>query len=72
MNLLNCVLPENYEEFEIKGVQFTKFNEDGIRLDQKEAYAQFIAEDKKRAVVDSYEFITDKPINVVDNDLKPT
>ena len=72
MNLLNCVLPENYEEFEIKGVNFTKFNEDGNRLDQKETYAHFIAEDKKRAVVDSYEFIPEKPVHIVDNDLNPT
>ena len=35
VELLDTVIPENYEKYEIEGVEFVKYDEDGNRLDQK-------------------------------------
>jgi hypothetical protein len=32
MKLLDVVLPENYENYEIQGVKFEKFNEEGLSI----------------------------------------
>jgi hypothetical protein len=38
MKLLDVVLPENYENYEIQGVKFEKFNEEGLSIDKKKQY----------------------------------
>lgn len=38
MKLLDVVLPENYENYEIQGVKFEKFNEEGLSYDKKTQY----------------------------------
>lgn len=42
--MLDEVLPKDYENYQIEGVEFVKYNEDGNRLDQQESYKKYIAD----------------------------
>ena len=68
VKLLDCVLPENYDEIKISGVEFEKYNEDGLNIRDKEQYEKFYAEENV-AVIDSYDCVP-KVVDLVDNDLK--
>lgn len=71
MKMLDEVLPKDYENYQIEGVQFVKYNEDGNRLDQQESYKKYIADPvERRGIVDSFEYAPPKPVDVVDNDLE--
>lgn len=69
--MLEEVMPENYDDYQIEGVEFTKFDQDGNRIDRKKTFEKYLAEpEEKVAVIDSYEYVPEKPLIVVDNDLK--
>lgn len=44
--LLEVVLPENYDNYEIQGVEFIKYDDDGIRVDEKDKSGKYIASAK--------------------------
>ena len=44
MDMLEQVLPEDYDTYFIEGIQFAKFDDDGNRLDKKHTFAQYMAE----------------------------
>ena len=70
LELLDIVLPENYDEYQIDGVDFVKYDDDGIRIDEKDKIRKYIADVGARPVLDSYDFVPDKIVDIVDNDLE--
>ena len=52
------------------GLQFKRFNEDGLDMSQRHKYEKYIAGDDV-VVVDSFQVETAPPPLQVDNDLKP-
>lgn len=71
--LLEVVIPEDYEKYQIKGVEFEKYDEDGnlISESQREGFERFLAKPgEKRAIVDSYNYVPEKARDVFDSDLK--
>jgi hypothetical protein len=44
IKLLDVLIPENYENFEIEGIKFEKYDENGLPLSQKAKYQEFLAD----------------------------
>lgn len=69
--MLDEVLPENYEQINL-GVDFKKYNEDGLLLSDKDKYEKYILkDDEKVGIIDTYVYIPSKPSNYVDTDFDP-
>ncbi len=43
IKLLDVLIPENYESYEIEGLKFEKYDENGLPLSQKSKYQEFLA-----------------------------
>jgi hypothetical protein len=71
--LLETIIPENYESFDFGGLDFKKYNEDGLLLSDKAKYEKyFLKEDEQVVVIDTYEYVPLKPLAIDDNDYKPS
>ena len=44
IKLLDVLIPENYENFEIEGLKFEKYDENGLPLSQKSKYQEFLTD----------------------------
>ena len=67
--MLDTVIPSNYEELDF-GVDFKKYNEDGLLISEKEKYDKYILkDDEKYGIADTFEFIPSKPVEFIDTDL---
>ncbi len=73
IRLLETVIPEDYESLDFGGLSFKKYNEDGLPIADKAKYEKyFLKEDEKVVVIDTYEHVPAKPMDLVDNDMKPS
>jgi hypothetical protein len=55
------------------GLDFKRYNEDGLLLSDKAKYEKyFLNEDEKVVIIDTYEHIPAKPSDIIDNDFKPS
>lgn len=73
IKLLDQLIPDNYEEYDFGGLQFKKYNEDGLPLSDKAKFDKYMLKDGDgTVVVDTYEYIPEKPLDIIDNDLKPS
>ena len=73
MQLLDQVIPSNYERMDFGGLEFKRFNEDGLDMSQRNKFDKYILkEDEKFVVVDSVQVEQMPPKYQIDNDLKPS
>ena len=67
------MIPDNYEQLDFGGLNFKKYNEDGLLISEKEKYEKYyLKEEDNVVIVDSYNYVPLKPIDTVDNDYKPS
>jgi hypothetical protein len=73
LSMLDTVIPANYEQMDFGGLNFKRYNEEGLLISEKEKYEKYlIKDDEKVVVIDTYEYVPSKPVDFVDNDLKPS
>ena len=67
--MLDTVIPENYQQLNL-GINFEKYDEDGLPLSQKNKYDKYLLKDTDSVgIVDTYEYTPSKPLDIVDTDM---
>lgn len=73
LGMLDTVIPANYEQMDFGGLNFKRYNEEGLLISEKEKYDKYLLkDDEKVVVIDTYEYVPSKPVDFIDNDLKPS
>ena len=67
--MLDTLIPQNYENLNL-GINFEKYDEDGLPLSEKQKYDKYLLkETDKVGIIDTYQYVPTKPLEIVDTDI---